>query len=424
MTVAVEISAGTKKNIVIEKILTVLVSLFAASIYFSKTGLSVFGIAAILLMVYWRFVPGYIQKPAVPKAVIICTVLLVFNLFLSALMSENRQWVLSELGKYRHLLFGALLYAAPLSKKNRGICLVVFLISASLDGLTGVLQYFDIQYWQSGMVVWTKEYLNTRPLGNSSDSILYAADLALAFSGAVALFFIDHDTYKSKKEKAFLSITAFSMFMGIIASGSRGVWVAVLPACLIALYCYNRKSALILLALFSLVMATLFTFSTNIAHRAATIATSAYTENSVESTGNRLELWKASLLMFKQSPLIGIGAGDFQPTVKKFIAEKKMKEVAATNTAHSIYFQVLATRGVIGLGILLIFFTSLVLWGRKEMKNGNKIGGQIILMSALLAILGGLTENHLEVHRYLATFGFTIGLLGPYGVQERNRPLV
>lgn len=421
MSVALEKPNDSKKHIVIENWLTVLVSLFAVSIYFSKTGLSVFGGAAILLMLYWRFVPGYVQKPAVPKVVIICFGLYFLDLLVSSYLSVNSRWALSELGKYRYLLFGGLLFAAPLSKKNRNICLIVFLISASLDGLTGLLQYVDIQYVKSGMVSWTRAYYD-RPMGNSSDPILYAANLALAFGAAIALFFVDKALFFVKKEKVFLAVVAVAILIGILVSGSRGVWVALFPACLLALFCHSRKSAFILLAGFLLGAVIVATFNAKIAERAATIATSAYTENEKGSTGNRIELWKGALLMFKQSPLLGIGAGDFQITIKQMITEKKLKEIDATNTAHCIYLQVLATRGIIGLSVLVAFFATLVIWSRREMKNGNEVGALVILMSALLAILGGLTENHIEVHRYLAAFGFTIGLMGPYGRAELNAP--
>ena len=75
-------------NSLIEKILTVLVCMFAVSIFFSKSGLSVFGIAAMLIMVLWRFVPGYSPVTSVPKPVVILVVLFLVDFLVSALMSE------------------------------------------------------------------------------------------------------------------------------------------------------------------------------------------------------------------------------------------------------------------------------------------------------------------------------------------------
>ncbi|MFA5072421.1 MAG: O-antigen ligase family protein [Nitrospirota bacterium] len=253
-----------------------------------------------------------------------------------------------------------------------------------------------------------------RPLGNSSDPILYAANLALAFGASLVLFFIGKDIFKTQKERLLLCLSASVILMGILVSGSRGVWVALFPACVITLYFYNRRSALLLLSVFIVLAAITFTFSNTMKERASTIVTSLYTENETGSTGNRVELWKGALLMFKQSPFTGIGSGDFEVTIKKYIAEKKIRNIEAKGHAHSIYFQIVATRGLIGISIFIAFLVSLLLWGSREIKNGNQIGGYTIVMSTLLALLGGLTENHIEVHRYLAAFGFTIGLIGPY----------
>jgi len=78
---------------------------------------------------------------------------------------------------------------------------------------------------------------------------------------------------------------------------------------------------------------------------------------------------------------------------------------------------------VIGFVILIALFTSLVLWGRHEITQHGGIGGYIIILSALLTIVGGLTENNIEIHRFLAVCGFTIGLIGPYG-SEKSANLV
>jgi len=403
-------------NLPIENFLTFLVSMFAVSIYFSKSGLSVFGIAAILTMVLWRFVPGYSPVTSMPKSVVLLVALFLVDFLVSALMSEYSRWVVSDMGKYRHLLFGGLLYAAPLSSENRKVAIVIFFISAAFDGLTGVLQNFGLLY--------NKQYSGGRPLGNSSDAILYAADLALAFGAAIVMIFIGQDTFKSKKEKLFLIASAGAIFMGILVSGARGVWVALLPACFITLYHYGRKSAFIFLSSLLLVLTIAFSCSNDLVKRTSSIVTSFYTENEAGSTGNRLELWKGSYLMFRQSPLMGVGSGDFEAAIKRFIAEKKLNDIPATGHAHNIYFQALATRGLIGFGILVALFTSVILWGRNEIKAHNEIGGYVIIVSTLLAMMGGLTENNMEIHRYLAAFSFTIGLIGPYGASNDNSPLI
>jgi O-antigen ligase len=236
------------------------------------------------------------------------------------------------------------------------------------------------------------------------------------------MIFIGGDIFKSKKEKFFLIASACTIFMGILVSGARGVWVALLPACFITLYHYSRKSAFIFLSSLVLVLTIALSCSNDLVKRTTSIITSFYTENEAGSTGNRLELWKGSYLMFRQSPLMGVGSGDFEAVIKRYIAEKKLHDIPATGHAHNIYFQSLATRGLVGFGILVALFTAIILWGRNEIKAHNEVGGYIIIISTLLAVMGGLTENNIEIHRYLAAYGFTIGLIGPYGTSNDNNP--
>ncbi len=74
------------------------------------------------------------------------------------------------------------------------------------------------------------------------------------------------------------------------------------------------------------------------------------------SWGARLVMWRNSLLIFKASPLIGTGMGDFKNDSLKLF-EKGLSydndfSVNQTN-AHNLYFQLLAEGGLLGL-ILLI----------------------------------------------------------------------
>ncbi len=74
------------------------------------------------------------------------------------------------------------------------------------------------------------------------------------------------------------------------------------------------------------------------------------------SWGIRLNLWRNSLLIVKDAPLLGTGLGDFQ---REMIAMKKdqrslNRHVTKFGHAHSIYFDALATSGILGFTALVI----------------------------------------------------------------------
>jgi O-antigen ligase len=124
--------------------------------------------------------------------------------------------------------------------------------------------------------------------------------------------------------------------------------------------------------------------------------------------------------MFKEHPLLGVGLGDFTPAVNKLISENKLKQTTDTHHAHNIYLQVLATRGVIGFAILLLLLISLLRWGRKLIQDHDSLGGYIIILITVLAMVGGLTDNHLDFSRFLTASCFAIGLLGPSGLIKES----
>ena len=67
-------------------------------------------------------------------------------------------------------------------------------------------------------------------------------------------------------------------------------------------------------------------------------------------------------------------------------------------------------------------FVALIKWGIREI-NYQRIGGYIIVLSGILTIVGGLTENNTEHAKYLAAFCFTVGLIGPYGEGKAQKEI-
>ena len=196
-------------------VLLILLCGFTLSIFFTKTGISVFGLAIILYILVEKYVIKFEQTNFIPRPVFWLTMLFLLDLVVSAALSDNSTWAFSELGKYRHVLFGGLVFIAPLNNENRKKVIIVFFISAALDALTGILQHFDI--------LAIKPYSAGRPLGNSSDAVLFAASLALVGSAGVVMLFISSDI--NRRRKIFFAITSFIIFTGIIVSQSRGVWI-------------------------------------------------------------------------------------------------------------------------------------------------------------------------------------------------------
>jgi len=85
-------------------------------------------------------------------------------------------------------------------------------------------------------------------------------------------------------------------------------------------------------------------------------ANSVTNEASNGTVGERLVMWRNSLLIFKDSPIFGTGMGDFRHDsillLEKGLSYKNNFAVHSTN-AHNIYFMLLAEGGLVGLTLLL-----------------------------------------------------------------------
>ena len=112
------------------------------------------------------------------------------------------------------------------------------------------------------------------------------------------MFVIPNKIFTTVKERLFLLIITLLTFAAIVLSQSRGVWIALIPACAITLFLHDRKKAFVVTSLLIVLFGLFFATNSVLKQRASSIVTSIYTENETGSTGNRLELWKGSLYHF------------------------------------------------------------------------------------------------------------------------------
>ena len=89
------------------------------------------------------------------------------------------------------------------------------------------------------------------------------------------------------------------------------------------------------------------------------------------SDDNRWTLWTVALEMWWSSPVYGIGEGAFGWHFRDFIPEGSARDIGAFGDAHNTWFQVLATRGIVGLVALLGLLVAL---GRRILAAARSSG--------------------------------------------------
>jgi O-antigen ligase len=117
--------------------------------------------------------------------------------------------------------------------------------------------------------------------------------------------------------------------------------------------------------------------------------TAASTEFSVDETGERSgvtrnEIWKASWNMFTAHPLLGVGMGGYWIAITKY---HDASGVSTPQEAHNDYLELLASCGLVGLGIGVGFALSLYKRIKVNLRSDNHFQ-QSVCIASLIGIVG------------------------------------
>lgn len=78
----------------------------------------------------------------------------------------------------------------------------------------------------------------------------------------------------------------------------------------------------------------------------------------------RINLWRNTLLLVREDPLLGEGPGDFQHRMRDMVADGRShnRAVVDYSSAHSIYFDALANAGILGLVAMFAAYLVVPFW--------------------------------------------------------------
>lgn len=181
--------------------------------------------------------------------------------------------------------------------------------------------------------------------------------------------------------KWYVLLGVVAAAFGIMANGTRGIWVAMLiPLGLVAAYAYSKKLKgffKIMLAVYGFII-IMFIISPFISMGINLIRTYDVDDNFLNRAGSiydlkessnvgRLEIWQSSLKFAAVHPF-GVGYGNFITSIVQDIPDKTTyEEVSAMKnlrynlpqafiTAHSLYLQLLVELGFAGLLAFALFW--------------------------------------------------------------------
>jgi len=292
------------------------------------------------------------------------------------------------------LFIGVMILLMTDKKKIVDMAITAFVVSTLLVAAAAVYQYVFTDVFRP------PSFRNAVHIGyvfNYSMALLFAA------------IFYAHKSIKIWSAAAFV-LTAAAMMAG----ETRGAWVSIIAAIVVLTLCapFVRKREVILsvlvittaLLLLPQVRARIDDARRDIAYYSGNI-------DSATSLGRRFVMWKASLQMFRDHPLIGVGPRNWQKEVKAAAAHGEISnDITTFNQPHSMYLHALATKGIAGLAALLFLACAplYLVWKRKML---GTYYGDALFMVALLFLLQGFTETVPSMYYPFRSYLLLVGLL-------------
>ncbi|PSW33003.1 hypothetical protein C9J21_09535 [Photobacterium phosphoreum] len=246
---------------------------------------------------------------------------------------------------------------------------------------------------------WQKNILHLDRAAWQLNAIPYATCCLMLMTAAIMLTII----YKEKKEILLISALSTTIsFYAIILTETRGVLIAAFSIFLfLLLYIFTTKIPIkikITVITLLITITAIGIYSTKDRLINATVqGLSQYEQgNDSSSSGGRLAMWKAALLLIPQKPIEGFG-DNFEPAITKLYQEKKISSQLYNlklQHFHNQFIDTTVKHGIIGLVLLLLLLLFPFYILRKKQYSKENILAIFLLTIGI--VVSGLTDVPLE----------------------------
>jgi len=356
-------------NSVKDKGLTISVfSLFIVST-FSIAGIEFFTIILMSFALWHYFSTDNLDKP--PLWLVAPFFIWLIVALLSALVNPNfLRTLLNMKGEYRLLLPFALLPA--FSKVRIRTLLKVYLVFVCIISIYSIIQFkFGVDWFRPEGKKLITPYMNLfHGKGNFSHHLTYAGFMLMNVPFFFALFLFDRD-----KQRYLWAIASIFSVLGVLVSLGRSCWVGTIVGLFILILILPKKisfpilgSGVILGMAFIYVASSGFIQEHIEPSNEHSVFLNRIVQTSITNDRDRLYLWEAGWLGFKDNPWIGVGIGNedyrYEP-YRKIVADKHGGHVffnSASAGIHNLYLTILFVNGVIGLTVHFLLFVAVFAW--------------------------------------------------------------
>lgn len=381
----------------------------------------VFGIGLSVILAIWLIKSNLKQQLILPRTYLDKPLLL---FFLVSLVSVAYSFYIHPRFKLAILSFGGrtLLFlflncivifyiTVYLLRDERNLkrLLYIAFVVGTLASLYAILQYGGIE------PIWTRKIdpFGTRSVSTFGNPNFLASFLILILPVIAVLAVFE----KSLIKKLFLGGLLGVNLLGLLVTRTRSAWLGLFVALIflafflvsyqVSLISRNRKWLIFLAGVLFLVMLYPVRVERQ-GERKVMVAKVAFAK--VKSIADfkqmayvqRFLIWQAAYSMFKESPLLGHGWGNFEIIYPfhqgKYLKIKKYSPFRThANNAHNEILEIASQTGIVGLGVyiwLFILFFKIGIDGYRKLTTEYD---KTVVLGLLASIFGMLVDNLLNV---------------------------
>lgn len=328
-------------------------------------------------------------------------------------------------------------------EKNLKRLLYIGFAAGTIASLYALLQYGGIE------PIWPMQLdpFGTRSVSTFGNPNFLASFLMLILPVVAVLTVYE----KSPIKKLFLGGLFIVNFFGLLVTRTRSAWLGLFVALVfVAFYLVvyqrslilrNRRWLIFLAGILFLMMLYPVRFDEEKGKKVRAVTVAFEKVKSVidfkqMAYVQRFLIWESAYSMFKESPLLGHGWGNFEIIYPfhqgKFLKIKKYSPFRThANNSHNEILEVVSQTGIVGLGIYIWLFILFFKRGIDSYRKLNSEYDKTIALGLLASILGMLIDNLLNVSLHFPIpallfwvwMGLVVGICQRRKVSERKIPI-
>jgi O-antigen ligase len=296
--------------------------------------------------------------------------------------------------------------------------LSIFLMMVNeLDGVEKIRFYLWLFVASTGIgVIWglanyllgVKRLLEIKSLGHSNHTAWYLV-IMLALLVSLLLFM----EWPVPVKAAVGALSGLTL-LAVLLTYSRGALIALLACLLFLSIPYRRwKPITVVVCSAILILISLEAAGTRWSRHIAMLAQPAQDESLVD----RLRLWRVSLLSLKDRPWLGIGPRNFKYLDHERYGFKQDHErygFKRVDHAHSLFFNVIAERGLLGFLSLMALFGCYVYEGMRRWPPKDSLSTVLwhaAMGSFITIVVAGVANTTLHTEGAIAFWSLTALML-------------